>query len=63
MSYNDARKCFEDNLNRVDHSSDPLLYNLYGGLRNLSLALEADMTKIQRSLSQIATRLQRLEQK
>ncbi len=63
MSYYNAKKCFKESHDSVDLDSNPVMHNLYTGLYQLSEAIEADMTKIQQFLSQIATRLQRLEQK
>ncbi len=63
MSYYNAKDIFNDSLQYIDVSDDPVHHNLNVGLAHLAQALETDMTKIQRALSEIATSLQRLEQK
>ncbi len=64
MVYYEAKDFFADNdRNYVNREEQPFNYNLNRGLHKLSDALEADMAKIQRSLSQIATILQQLAQK
>lgn len=63
MSYYKAKEMFNDNFNYIKGSTDPVMHNLSAGLFQLSEVLEADMIKIRRFLSEIATSLQRLEQK
>ena len=65
MSYHKAKEMFNDNFNYIKGSTDPdpVMHNLSAGLFQLSEVLEADMTKIRRSLSEIAISLRRLEQK
>ncbi len=63
MSYYNAKDIFNDSLQYIDDSTDPVHHNLNVGLAHLAQALETDMTKIKRSLSEIAAKLQRLEQK
>lgn len=60
MSYRRAKEIFSDSLQFVDATTDSFQHCLGSGLSELAKALEADMTKIQRSLSQIETKLRRL---
>ncbi len=63
MPYYSAKDIFNDSLQYVDPKTDPALFNLNSGLCRLTMAIEADMTKIRQSLSEIEARLQHLEQK
>ena len=63
MTYYSAKDIFNDSLQYINPRTDPAHYNLNSGLCHLTTALEADMTKIRRSLSEIEARLQHLEQK
>ncbi len=63
MSYDKAKEVFNDNFNYITGATDPVMYNLSAGLFQLSEALEIDISRMKRSISQIAISLQRLEQK
>ncbi|MGR3310627.1 MAG: hypothetical protein ACUZ77_07610 [Candidatus Brocadiales bacterium] len=63
MSYYSAKDIFNDSLQYVDAQTDPAHHNLNAGLCHLTTAIEADMIKIRRFLSEIEARLQDLEQK
>ncbi|MHC4270356.1 MAG: hypothetical protein ACYSTS_18115 [Planctomycetota bacterium] len=63
MSYVKAKEIINNNLNYINAESDPVSHNLSTCLYHLTEAIEADFSKIQMSLHQIATRLKDLEQK
>ena len=47
MSYYDAQRCFQENLQLLgDLDGDPLSWNLNQGLYDLTAALESDIQKI-----------------
>lgn len=61
MPYHSAKEIFNDSLQYIKASENPVSHNLSAGLCHLTAALEDDMSKIQRSLRQIADSLQQLE--
>ena len=55
MSYSAARQAFVENKDLIGTQAmdDPQLWNLNNGLLNLTLALQADLARIQQTLDQI----------
>ena len=56
MSYAQAIKIFEDALERVDPVTDPGLFDLASGLRELTQALRDDLSAQARLLKEIENR-------
>jgi len=63
MSYDDARRQFQDNVRLTDNVDDPLTWNLNAGLANIAEGLTYDLTGIKNQLAAILQRLGQLESK
>jgi len=60
MSYNEANKFFQENLELIGNSdNDPKMWNLNNGLLILSDAIQHDLSQIRRALQNISGDLQR----
>ena len=61
MSYVTARECFEENLTLIGGAQDdPVAYNLYTGLLNLTESVERDLDRMHRALADLASVVQNL---
>ena len=60
MSYNDARRQFEENVsltNNIDNRADHIIWNLNAGLANIAEGLNNDLSEIKDQLVDILQRL------
>jgi hypothetical protein len=61
MSYQDAMRQFQENVNLTNNINDPLTWNLNAGLENIAESLSYDLTEIKSQLTAILQRLSQLE--
>jgi hypothetical protein len=61
MSYQDAMRQFQENVNLTNNINDPLTWNLNAGLGNIAESLSYDLTEIKSQLTAILQRLSQLE--
>ena len=53
VKFEDAIRCFMDNEGRVDHETDPVMYNINEGLLALAGALRNFSIQVKRELNSI----------
>ena len=63
MSYEDAMRQFQENVNLTDSTTDVLTWNLNAGLANIAESLSYDLAAIKNELAVISQRLAQLESK
>jgi hypothetical protein len=53
VKFEDAIKCFMDNEDRIDHETDPVMYNINHGLLALAGALRNFSIQVKRELDSL----------